>query len=110
MNQSIAALEVVAVFENAQPVVLTARIGPARPEGAESWMCEVELLPIYEQAMNVKGVDSFHATWLACSLVLKLLSHLKAEGAALRAEDGTEFPLDAYMAGLGGGPRDAQGG
>jgi hypothetical protein len=52
-------------------------------------------------------VDSFHATWLACSLVLKLLGQLKQEGAALRSADGSEFPVDAYLAGLGS---DAAGG
>jgi hypothetical protein len=38
--------------------------------------------------------------WLACSLVLKLLTQLRAEGAKLENADGTEFPLDAYLAGL----------
>jgi hypothetical protein len=52
--------------------------------------------------MNVKGIDSFHATWLACSLVLQLLGRLKQEGVALRTTDGSEFPVDAYLAGLGG--------
>ena len=60
--------------------------------------------------MSVKGVDSFHATWLACSLVLKLLAHLEAEGAALKAADGSAFPLEAYLAGLDAGARDAEGG
>jgi hypothetical protein len=67
----------------------------------------VELSPVYSEAMSVKGVDSFHATWLACSLVLRLLAQLKKEGAALRSLDGTEFPVDAYLGGLGG---DAAGG
>jgi hypothetical protein len=60
--------------------------------------------------MSVKGVDSFHATWLACSLVLKLLGHLKDEGVVLKAADGSAFPLEGYLAGLGAGPRDAEGG
>jgi hypothetical protein len=33
-------------------------------------------------------------------LVLKLLQQLRAEGARLENRDGTEFPLDAYLAGL----------
>jgi hypothetical protein len=32
--------------------------------------------------------------------VLKLLAQLAAEGARLEAEDGSEFPLEAYLAGL----------
>ena len=99
-----------AVFQNGRDVGLTARIGRAQPEAAGGWVCPVELSPVYAEAMNVKGVDSFHATWLACSLVLKLFGHLKDEGVALRQTDGSAFPLEAYLAGLGGAPRDAAGG
>jgi hypothetical protein len=105
----IATLEVIAVFKNGQEVGLTARIGRAAPQDG-GWVCPVELSPVYGEPMSVKGVDSFHATWLACSLVLKLLGHLKAEVAALKAADGSAFPLDAYLAGLGAGAQDAEGG
>jgi hypothetical protein len=111
MNHPIVSLEVIAVFENAQEVGLTARIGRAEPDGAaDGWVCAVELAPVYKEPMNVRGVDSFHATWLACSLVLKLLGHLKNEGVALRHPDGSEFPLEAYVAGLDGKPANAPGG
>jgi hypothetical protein len=40
--------------------------------------------------------------WLACSLVLKLLARLKQDGAKLENADGSEFPLEAYLAGLDG--------
>jgi hypothetical protein len=105
----IATLEVIAVFANRREVALTARIGRAVPE-AGAWVCPVELVPVYEQPISVKGVDSFHATWLACALVLKVLGHLKAEGAVLQAADGSAFPLEAYLAGLGAGAQDAEGG
>ena len=101
MSESIVTLQVTAVFPNAREVDLTARIGRAQPEAADAWVCEVELAPVYAEPMRVKGVDSFHATWLACSLVLKLLGHLKDEGVALRAADGSAFPLEGYLAGLG---------
>ena len=108
MTDPIVTLEVIAVFEDSKQVSLTARIGRAvaDPEG-EGWTCPVEVAPVHAQAVSVKGVDSFHATWLACSLVLRLLAQLKKEGAALRSLDGTEFPVDAYLGGLGG---DAAGG
>jgi hypothetical protein len=106
MNDAIVTLEVIAVFEQSKEVKITASIGRACPEG-DAWACAVELAPVYTQAMSVKGVDSFHATWLACSLVLKLLAQLKSTGAALRGADGSEFPIDAYLAGLGS---DAAGG
>jgi hypothetical protein len=48
----------------------------------------------------VRGVDSFHAVWLACALVLKLLENLQADGWRLENPDGSEFPLEAYKAGL----------
>ena len=110
MNDAIVTLEVIAVFENNREVGIIARIGRARQDAQGGWTCLVELSPVYAEAMNVKGVDSFHATWLACSLVLKLLGHLKREGVALRCEDGSEFPLDAYLAGLDGRAGDAAGG
>ena len=110
MTDPIVTLEVIAVFENGQQVGITARIGRAQQDAQGVCVCPVELLPVYAEAMNVKGIDSFHATWLACSLVLKLLGHLKREGVALRYEDGSEFPLDAYLAGLDGKAGDAAGG
>jgi hypothetical protein len=110
MNNPIVTLEVTAVFENSQQVGITARIARAEPDPEGGWISQVELAPVYNTPMNVKGIDSFHATWLACSLVLKLLGHLKAEGVALRHADGSEFPLEAYLAGLDSKPGDAPGG
>jgi hypothetical protein len=108
MNDPIVTLEVVALFEQTKEVGITVRIGRAAPDAqGDGWVCPVQLSPVYAEAMNVKGIDSFHATWLACSLVLKLLGQLKREGVALRTADGSEFPIDAYLAGLGG---DAAGG
>lgn len=110
MNDAIVTLEVIAAFQNGQEVRLAARIGRAQPEAKGAWVCPVELSPVYEDPMSVKGVDSFHATWLACSLVLKLLGHLKDEGVALKLADGSAFPLEGYLAGLGAKPQDASGG
>jgi hypothetical protein len=110
MNEPIVTLEVTAVFENGNEVSLAARIGRAQPDPQGGWACLVELAPVYQEPMNVKGVDSFHAAWLACSLVLKLLGHLKDEGVALKVADGSAFPLESYLAGLGTGPRDAESG
>lgn len=106
MTDPIVTLEVTAVFQKTKEVDMVLRIGRAAPEG-DGWICPVELAPVYAQPMSVRGVDAFHATWLACSLVLRLLGQLKQEGAALRSADGSEFPVDAYLAGLGG---DAAGG
>lgn len=109
MNDPIVTLEVAAVFDGAREVRITARIGRAVAEAqGDGWACPVEIAPVYAQPMSVKGVDAFHATWLACSLLLKLLGQLKREGAILKSADGTEFPVDAYLAGLGGS--DAPGG
>jgi hypothetical protein len=110
LSDIIVTLAVNAVFPNGREVALTARIGRAQPAAKDAWVCPVEFVPVYAQPMSVKGVDSFHATWLACSLVLKLLAHLEAEGAALKAADGSAFPLEAYLAGLDAGARDAEGG
>jgi hypothetical protein len=110
MKEPIVTLEVVAVFPQAREVAITVRIGRAEPRDGEGWTCPVEIAPVYAQPMAVRGVDSFHATWLACSLVLKLLGHLKDEGVVLKAADGSAFPLEGYLAGLGAGPRDAEGG
>jgi len=50
-------------------------------------------------------VVGFHAVWLACALVLKLLENLKVEGWGLENRDGSEFPLEAYRSGLGPPPQ-----
>jgi hypothetical protein len=110
MSDAIVTLEVIAVFQNGQEVALSARIGRAQPDGEGAWVCRVELAPVYQEALSVKGVDSFHATWLACSLLLKLFAHLKDDGVALKQKDGSAFPVEAYLAGLGGRPQDAAGG
>ncbi len=102
MTDAIVTLEVIAVFEQSKEVEITARIGRASADAQGGWVCQVELEPVYAEPMDVKGIDSFHATWLACSLVLQLLGRLKQEGVALRSADGSEFPVDAYLAGLGG--------
>src|SRR3982074_3279165 len=75
--------------------------GPPR-QGDGSWLCRVVVAPLQEQALDVRGVDSFHALWLACSLILKLLTQLKDGGARLQSADGSEFPLHAYPPGLDG--------
>ena len=110
MKDFIATLEVIAVFKNGREVGLTARIGRAAPQDG-AWLCPVELSPVYGEPMSVKGVDSFHATWLACSLVLKLLGHLKAEGwraegrpTAARSPSKTTWQASARAA------QDAEGG
>jgi hypothetical protein len=111
MTDAIVTLDVVAIFEKSKEVEITARIGRATADAqGGGWVCAVELAPVYAEPMNVKGIDSFHATWLACSLVLKLFAHLKDEGVALNQTDGSAFPLEAYLAGLGAGPHDAAGG
>jgi hypothetical protein len=110
MSDFIVTLEVIARFQNGQEVGLTARIARAQPDAEGAWACAVELAPVYPEPVNVKGVDSFHATWLACSLLLKLFAHLKDEGVALNQSDGSAFPLEAYLAGLGAKPQDAAGG
>jgi hypothetical protein len=110
MNDSIIFLQVTAVFENRREVDIGARIGRAEADAQGGWICQVQLSPVHAEPVNVRGVDSFHATWLACSLVLKLLGHLKSEGVCLRQPDGSEFPLESYLAGLGGKPGDAAGG
>ena len=77
-------------------------IGAPQLQDDGSWLCRVEVAPLQEQALEVRGVDSFHATWLACSLILKLLAQLKDAGNRLENADGSDFPLEAYLAGLDG--------
>ncbi len=110
MNDAIIFLQVTAVFENRREVDIGARISRAEADAQGGWVCQVQLSPVHAEPMSVRGVDSFHATWLACALVLKLLGHLKSEGVMLRQPDGSEFPLEGYLAGLGGKPDDAKDG
>lgn len=99
----IATFEVIGVRPNGEQIQIAAHIGrpcPSGEEGPAGWICAVQLLPFYAELPDIRGVDSFHAIWLAGSFVLKLLKHFKAEGGELLNEDGSEFPLEAYAAGL----------
>jgi hypothetical protein len=105
MGDLIASLEIVGLRASGEELRIAARIGrPHRVEGGDQpggWACTVEIEPLYAELPEIRGIDSFHAMWLAASLVLKLLKHFKATGGQLLNDDGSEFPLDAYAAGLG---------
>lgn len=96
----VAKLLVTAVLPDGKRVELDARIRPPHEGDDRYWVARVQIKPLQNEPVDVRGVDSFHAVWLACSLVLKLLTQLRAEGAKLQNADGSEFPLDAYLAGL----------
>jgi hypothetical protein len=95
-------LEIIALLGEDRRLDIHASIGAPQRRDDGSWICRVEVAPLQDQALDVRGVDSFHAVWLACSLILKLLVQLKDAGARLENADGSEFPLDAYLAGLDG--------
>jgi hypothetical protein len=97
----VAAIGVVAVLQDGKRVEIKASIRPPHQD-AGRWVASVLIKPLQEKPLEVRGVDSFHALWLACSLVLKLLARLKQDGAKLENADGSEFPLEAYLAGLDG--------
>jgi hypothetical protein len=98
----VAALDVIALLPDGKRVELSATIRPPYELDDGQWAARVQVKPLQEKALEVRGVDSFHTLWLACSLVLKVLAQLAAEGAKLENGDGTEFPLAAYLAGLDG--------
>lgn len=100
MKNLVAKLEVVALRESGERLALTAQIGRPREERDGRWACAIAIAPLKERLEDVRGTDSFHAVWLACALVLKLLGNLKAEGWRLENADGSEFPLEAYRSGL----------
>ena len=101
VKDPVASLEVVAVTAEGRQITLSIRIGrPHQVEGG--WDCPVEVSPIYGELADIRGVDSFHSLWLACSLVLKLLESFKSSGGKLYDREGGEFPLEGYLSGLGG--------
>jgi hypothetical protein len=102
VKDPVAALELVAVTADGRQLELAVRIGRPRQLEAGGWDCPVEITPIYGQLGNIRGVDSFHALWLACSLVLKLLETFRSAGGRLLDREGGEFPLEGYLRGLGG--------
>ena len=95
-------LDIVAVTAEGRQLAISAGFGAPQRQADGSWVCRVEVAPLQDQALEVRGVDSFHATWLACSLILKLLAQLKDAGNRLENADGSDFPLEAYLAGLDG--------
>ena len=100
MKNLIAKLEVVGVRPEGERLELRAEIGRPREERDGRWACAIAIAPLDAKLDDVRGTDSFHAVWLACALVLKLLGNLKAEGWKLENADGSEFPLEDYKSGL----------
>ena len=100
MKNLIAKLEVVGVRPGGERLALRAEIGRPREERDGRWACSIAVAPLKSKLDDVRGTDSFHAMWLACALVLKLLDNLQAEGWRLENADGSEFPLDDYRAAL----------
>lgn len=100
MKNLVAKLEVVGVRPGGERLQLRAAIGRPREERDGRWACSIAIAPLEAKLDDVRGADSFHAVWLACALVLKLLGNLRDEGWRLENADGSEFPLEEYMAGL----------
>ena len=105
MKHLIAKLEVIGVRPDGERIELRAEIGRPREERDRRWACEIAIAPLKAQIDDVRGTDSFHAVWLSCALVLKLLENLKVEGWRLENDDGSDFPLEAYRSGLGPAPQ-----
>ena len=103
MKNLVAKLRVVGVRPDGGRLELKAEIGRPREERDGRWACAIEIAPLKAKLDDVRGADSFHAVWLACTLVLKLLENLKAEGWRLENADGSEFPIEEYKAGLAPG-------
>ena len=100
MKNLVAKLEVIGVRPDGEHVPLRAEIGRPREERDGRWACEIAIAPLNAKLDDVRGADSFHAVWLACALVLKLLENLQAEGWRLENADGSAFPLEEYRSGL----------
>ena len=100
MNNPVASLEVIGIQPGGAHFTIAAHIGQPYRDEDGAWACAVEMKPLFDKLADIRGIDSFHATWLACSLILKLLEHFRAGGGRLYNEDGSDFPLDAYLRGL----------
>ena len=78
-----AKLLVTAVLADGKRVEIEARIRPPEEADGGSWISQVQIKPLQREPVKV------------------LLTQLRAEGARLQNRDGSEFPLDAYLIGLG---------
>ena len=100
MKELVAKLQVIGIRPDGERLALTAQISRPREERDGRWACAIAIAPLKGRLDDVRGADSFHAVWLACVLVLKLLGNLQDEGWRLENTDGSEFPLEEYKAGL----------
>jgi hypothetical protein len=96
-------LNVVARLEDGREIAIHVEIAAPETQTDGSAICRVSVAPLEQKPLEVRGVDSFHAVWLACALVLQLLGNLQAEGWRLENPDGSEFPLESYKSGLASG-------
>ena len=98
-------LDVLARLPDGKELAIRAELSAPERQADGSWICRVSVAPLQAQQLDVRGVDSFHAVWLGCSLILKLLTHFDKAGAALLNPDGSAFPLGLYLAGLDEGAK-----
>jgi hypothetical protein len=103
MNDPVAKKELIAVHPAGSRSMVTIEIGmPYLREvdkDLEDWACPVSLSPLYNNLAEARGGDSFQALSLAVSLILDLLSGLKAKGWNFLIDEEEEFPLEAYSFG-----------
>lgn len=79
---------------------LRIEIGPPYRDviARDLWRCPVRIAPLHPRLPDIAGADAFQALCLATRLVVTLLGEFKKSGARLLNDDGSDFPLEAYMA------------
>lgn len=63
------------------------------------WRCPVRIEPLHPHLSDIAGSDGFQALCLASQMVVTLLGEFRKGGARLLNDDGSDFPLEAYLAG-----------
>jgi hypothetical protein len=104
MEAPVASLKIVHLTAGGRRIPITVEVGlPRRNSDAGEWCCPIQLAGIDDRVRPSYGEDSLQALCIALRHIRSQLETvIELGGRLIYAEDGEEFPLEAYFGRLEG--------
>jgi hypothetical protein len=99
MDSPIASLKIVRVTADGRRIPITVEVGlPRQNTDAGEWSCPIQLAGIDDQVRPAYGDDSLQALCIALRHIRSQLETvIELGGRLIDAENGEDFPLEAYF-------------